>query len=82
MSKLNASIMSYQSRGPWGQSNYRGNCSGHVIKDLLDTFHPHNFVEVFSGGGTGRDVARELGYHNSLQQPTLRPKQWLGCLTR
>lgn len=66
MSKLNASIMSYQSRGPWGQSTYRGNCSGHVIKDLLDTFHPQNFVEVFSGGGTGRDVARELGYQNSL----------------
>ncbi|TPR16767.1 hypothetical protein [Apilactobacillus timberlakei] len=62
MSKLNASIMSYKNRGKWGDYSYRGNCSGHVINDLLDTFKPNRFVEVFSGGGTGRDVARDKGY--------------------
>ncbi|TPR15029.1 hypothetical protein DY052_06270 [Apilactobacillus timberlakei] len=66
MTKLDASIMSYKNRGYWGNSKYRGNCSGHVIKDLLDTFKPNNFVEVFSGGGTGRDVAKEVGYQKSL----------------
>lgn len=47
MSELNASILSYPHRGHWGDNTYRGNCSGHVIKDLLDTYHPDNFIEVF-----------------------------------
>ena len=55
------SIMSYPDRGPWGDSKYRGNCSGHIIKDLLEHYRPKIFVEVFSGGGTGADVAKELG---------------------
>lgn len=38
----------------------------HVIKDLLDTYHPDNFIEVFSGGGTGEDVAAEYGYKDSI----------------
>lgn len=64
------SIISYQDRGMWGNASYRGNCSGHVIKDLLQQFFPRSapkrFVEVFSGGGTGQDVARELGITNSV----------------
>lgn len=64
------SIISYKERGNWGDSNYRGNCSGFVIKDLLETFHkntpPKKFVEVFSGGGTGKDVCMDLGIKNSL----------------
>lgn len=60
------SILSYENRGKWGKSSYRGNCSGFVIKDLLEFFQPKMFVEVFSGGGTGKDVATELGYKNSI----------------
>ena len=64
------SIISYPNRGSWGNSSYRGNCSGHVIKDLLKQFFPNSkpkkFIEVFSGGGTGEDVARELGIKNSV----------------
>ncbi len=64
------SIISYPERGHWGTSSYRGNCSGHVIKDLLQHFFPKTapkrFVEVFSGGGTGQDVAKELGITNSV----------------
>lgn len=60
------SILSYQNRGKWGNAKYRGNCSGHIIKDLLEYYRPKMFVEVFSGGGTGKDVARELGYNNSI----------------
>lgn len=66
MTKLNSSILSYPSRGKYGDSKYRGNCSGFVIRDLIDTFKPKKFVEVFSGGGTGKDVAREKGYANSI----------------
>lgn len=64
------SIISYKERGKWGDNKYRGNVSGHVIKDLLLQFHPdqppRKFVEVFSGGGTGKDVALDLGIKNSV----------------
>lgn len=64
--KLPDSIMNYPNRGKWGNNKWRGNCSGYVIRDLLDTFSPKRFVEVFSGGGTGEEVARDLGYNNSI----------------
>lgn len=62
------SILSYKDRGKWGNGSWRGNCSGHVIKDLLLHYtHPkQKFLEVFSGGGTGLDVATDLGYKNSV----------------
>lgn len=64
------SVISHPQRGKWGNSKYRGNTSGHVIKDLIEQFYPNGtpkrFVEVFSGGGTGYDVARTLGITNSV----------------
>lgn len=65
------SVISYSNRGNYGDSLYRGNCSGNVIKDLLKHFYPTNskpkkFIEIFSGGGTGKDVAKELNISNSL----------------
>lgn len=60
------SILSYENRGKWGNSKFRGNVSGHVIKDLLEFYKPKKFVEVFSGGGTGKDVALDLGITNSV----------------
>lgn len=65
--------MDYQNRGKWGNSSYRGNCSGHVIKDLLSHFKPKQFLEVFAGSGTGLEVAKELGYINSIHLD-LRPE--------
>ena len=56
------SILSYPLRGPYGNSRYRGNCSGYLIKDLLTFYKPRYFLECFAGSGTGFDVARELGY--------------------
>ena len=29
------SVVSYPDRGPWGDFRYRGNCSGHLVKDLI-----------------------------------------------
>ncbi|WP_270406082.1 hypothetical protein [Paenibacillus timonensis] len=58
---MNSSIVSYPNRGPYGSSKYRGNCSGHLIADLLDYYQPKRFVEVFAGGGTGADVAKSKG---------------------
>jgi hypothetical protein len=60
------SIISYPDRGKWGNSRYRGNCSGWLIKELLTHFQPKKFIEIFAGGGTGFDVAKDLGYTNSV----------------
>lgn len=69
MAKI-SSVLSYPQRGPWGKSNYRGNCSGHIIKDVIEAYFPEEmptqFVEIFSGGGTGKEVALSLGIDNSL----------------
>ena len=55
------SVISYPDRGPYGNNRYRGNCSGYVIKDLIEHFRPALFVDVCEGSGTSRDVAREMG---------------------
>ena len=64
------SVINYEQRGKYGNSQYRGNCSGYVIKELIEHFYPGSkpkkFVEIFSGGGTGKDVAKELNISNSL----------------
>ncbi|WP_193063708.1 DNA modification methylase [Oceanobacillus oncorhynchi] len=60
------SILSYPLRGSYGDSKYRGNCSGYIIKDLLEYYRPNTFLECFAGSGTGFDVAKELGYINSI----------------
>ncbi len=55
------SILTFPERGPWGDSRYRGNCSGHIQKELINHFQPKLFVDVCEGSGTSRDVCRELG---------------------
>lgn len=65
------SIISFSNRGNYGDSSYRGNCSGNVIIELLKHFYPgkarpKKFIEIFSGGGTGKDVAKELNISNSI----------------
>lgn len=60
------SIMSFPDRGKWGNSKYRGNCSGYVPKTLLEHFKPKKVTEVFAGGGTMRDVCSEMGYSDSI----------------
>lgn len=55
------SIISFPERGAWGDSRWRGNCSGHVQKELIGHFRPKLFVDVCEGSGTSRDVCKELG---------------------
>ena len=49
-------MVSYPSRGPWGNSGYRGNCSGHLVKDLILRFKCRSVFDPAEGGGTVRDV--------------------------
>lgn len=55
------SIHSTRSRGPYGDSRYRGNCSGYLIKDLLRFFKPSHVLDPMSGSGTCHDVCADLG---------------------
>jgi len=54
------SIHAAEGRGPYGDSRYRGNCSGLLIRDLLLYYRPQRVFDPMSGGGTCRDVCREL----------------------
>lgn len=65
MTRLQTTVIpAYEQRGPWGKSDFRGNVSGHLVNDLLDTYAPKNLLDVMEGSGTSRDVARgrELPY--------------------
>jgi hypothetical protein len=46
--------------GPYGDRSYPGNCGGHLIRDLLLFFRPKSVFDPMQGGGTCRDVCREL----------------------
>ncbi|MEW5910366.1 MAG: hypothetical protein AB1659_11240, partial [Thermodesulfobacteriota bacterium] len=50
------SVVSYPDRGPWGDSRYRGNCSGHLVKDLILRFNCRSVFDPAEGSGTVRDV--------------------------
>lgn len=54
------SIHSQRRRGPYGNSQYRGNCGGYLIRDLLEYYRPQSVLDLMSGSGTCRDVCREL----------------------
>ncbi|WP_282109338.1 DNA adenine modification methylase [Shewanella algicola] len=57
------SIVSYPDRGPYGNRQYRGNCTGYLVADLIDNFLPAGglFVDPAIGGGTSYDVAVAKG---------------------
>ncbi|MFC1895646.1 DNA modification methylase [Thermodesulfobacteriota bacterium] len=50
------SVVSYPDRGPWGDSKYRGNCSGHLVKDLILRFKCQSVFDPAEGSGTVKDV--------------------------
>jgi hypothetical protein len=55
------SIFSYPDRGPWGRSSWRGNCTGHIYKELLTRLQPRFFVGPMMGSGASIEVAKHLG---------------------
>lgn len=46
--------------GRWGDRTYPGNCSGHLIRDLIRYFRPASVLDPMTGSGTCLDVCREL----------------------
>ncbi len=57
------SVVSYPDRGPWGDHRYRGNCSGHLVKDLILRFGCRSVFDPSEGGGTVRDVVAGINQH-------------------
>ncbi|WP_241302725.1 site-specific DNA-methyltransferase [Burkholderia stabilis] len=59
------SIMSFPDRGPWGNAKWRGNCSGHVYRQLFEQIlgRVENavFIDPMMGSGTSIEVATEMG---------------------
>ena len=60
------SVVSYPDRGPWGDSRYRGNCSGHLVKDLILRFDCQSVFDPAEGSGTVKDVVS--GINKYLRQ--------------
>src|SRR5690606_12780660 len=63
-SMFTSSVCSYPERGPYGKSSYRGNCTGYIIKDFINTYLSRKdglVADPSIGGGTSVDVAKELG---------------------
>lgn len=59
-----SSIASYPNRGKWGKSAYRGNCTGHIVKDFCESYMTRKdglLVDPSIGGGTSTEVAQDLG---------------------
>ena len=55
------SIVSYPDRGQYGRNSYRGNCSGMLIKDIIDQYKLAALSDFMVGSGTTEDVVRENG---------------------
>jgi hypothetical protein len=57
------SVVSYPERGPWGDPQYRGNCSGWLAKDLILRFKIQSIFDPAEGSGTIRDVVNGINVH-------------------
>lgn len=57
---LQSSVVSYEERGPFGRNSYRGNTTGYLIKDVIETFRPRVLVDPAKGSDTTGDVVKAL----------------------
>ena len=55
------SVHAEEGRGEFGNAKFRGNCSGLLIRDLLQYFQPRSLLDPMQGSGTAGDVAKSLG---------------------
>lgn len=55
------SIVSYEERGKWGKSTYRGNATGKLIIDLHDVYRFKEISDYMAGSFTTQEVAKDIG---------------------
>ena len=78
----NSTLLSFPDRNSdWGESSYRGNCTGWIHAFLIWKYKVKKLAELFAGSGTGSDVARDMGInyigahlpdHSGLRSPDHR----------
>ena len=56
----NTTVLSFEDRGPWGKSNYPGNCSGWIPASLIYRYGCQSVSEIFAGSGTTYDLCQDL----------------------
>ena len=62
-----SSVVSYPNRCTlWGDSRYRGNCDGRLIKDLILLYDATSVADPMEGSGTCRDVVEGLNRYKRL----------------
>lgn len=61
LAKHDNTVLSFPNRGPWGDSRYRGNCSGWIPAYFINKFNVKNMAEIFAGSGTTYDVCKDMG---------------------
>lgn len=57
---LTGSVVSYPDRGNYGSARWRGNTSGRLVRDLLETFNPSLVCDPMCGSNTTGDVVDEM----------------------
>lgn len=60
------SIICHPERGNYGKNTYRGNCSGLLIKDIIEQYHLKGLSDFMVGSGTTEDVVREAGIRGTF----------------
>ena len=60
------SIVSYPERGSYGRNSYRRNCSGKLIKDIINQYKLRGLSDFMVGSGTTEDVVRETGLRGTF----------------
>ena len=61
LAKHTDTVLSFPNRGPWGDSHYRGNCSGWIPAFFINMYKVKKLAEVFAGSGTTYDVCKDMG---------------------
>ena len=61
LAKHTNTVLSFPDRGPWGDSRYRGNCSGWIPAYFINKYNVRKMAEVFAGSGTSYDVCKDMG---------------------
>lgn len=60
LKEKDSTVLSFPDRGAWGDSAYRGNCSGWIHAFLIWKYKVEKMAELFAGSGTGYDVAKDM----------------------
>lgn len=68
------SIISFPSRGKWGNSSYRGNCSGYVQKSLFEQYKTKIVTDPMAGSGTTMDVANDMNIKHHCYDLNSNPR--------